>query len=54
MYIWSFVAQDDILLLFLTAEETFFFSAMLRVRGTYQHKLRKVERVISELGLERC
>ncbi|XP_065879424.1 ABC transporter G family member 14 [Euphorbia lathyris] len=52
----GFVAQDDILYPHLTVTETLMFTALLRLPKTLNHdeKLEHVERVIAELGLNRC
>ncbi|KAI4372163.1 hypothetical protein MLD38_010433 [Melastoma candidum] len=52
----GFVAQDDVLYAHLTVTETLYFTALLRLpeRLTRGEKLRHVESVIMELGLDRC
>ncbi|KAF5441875.1 hypothetical protein F2P56_037186 [Juglans regia] len=52
----GFVAQDDVLYPHLTVTETLLFTALLRLPTslTKDDKAQHVERVITELGLNRC
>lgn len=52
----GFVAQDDVLYPHLTVTETLLFTALLRLPNSLSRdeKVHHVERVISELGLNRC
>ncbi|KAF4373466.1 hypothetical protein F8388_025160 [Cannabis sativa] len=52
----GFVAQDDVLYPHLTVTETLLFTALLRLPMSLstQEKSQHVDRVISELGLNRC
>lgn len=52
----GFVAQDDILYPHLTVMETLLFTAMLRLPTSLSQdeKVQQVDRVINELGLNRC
>ncbi|KAE8098899.1 hypothetical protein FH972_016927 [Carpinus fangiana] len=52
----GFVTQDDVLLPQLTVEETLVFAAFLRLPTNMnrQQKYERVEKIVKELGLERC
>lgn len=52
----GFVAQDDVLYPHLTVTETLLFTALLRLPSSLsrEEKTQHVDRVIAELGLERC
>ncbi|XP_059440855.1 ABC transporter G family member 26 [Corylus avellana] len=52
----GFVTQDDVLLPQLTVEETLVFAAFLRLPSNMnrQQKYARVEKIVKELGLERC
>lgn len=52
----GFVAQDDVLYPHLTVRETLIFCALLRLPNSVskQEKISVVEKVILELGLEKC
>jgi ABC-type multidrug transport system ATPase subunit/ABC-type multidrug transport system permease subunit len=52
----AYVEQDDILFKNLTVFETLYYSAILRLPKTLskQEKVKRVEQIIAQLGLEQC
>ena len=50
----AYVQQDDILFQTLTVRECLEFAAKLKLPGTLQHKLDRVDQIISELRLSKC
>jgi ABC-type multidrug transport system ATPase subunit len=50
----AYVQQDDILFQTLTVRECLEFAAKLKLPGTYEQKMQRVEQIISELRLSKC
>ena len=50
----AYVQQDDILFQTLTVRECLEFAAKLKLPGTQQSKLERVDQIISELRLSKC
>lgn len=50
----AYVMQDDVLLETMSPREAFLFSAKLRISGTVEEKIEKVEILIKELKLTKC
>ena len=50
----AYVMQDDVLLETMSPREAFLFSAKLRISGTLEEKIEKVEMLIKELKLTKC
>lgn len=50
----AYVQQDDILFQTMTVRECLEFAAKLKLQGTYDDKIRRVEEIIKELRLNKC
>lgn len=50
----AYVQQDDILFQTMTVRECLEFAAKLKLQGTYDEKIRRVEDIIKELRLNKC
>jgi ABC-type multidrug transport system ATPase subunit len=50
----AFVQQDDIMFQTLTVRECLEFSAKLKLKGTYNDKMARVDQIIDELRLRKC
>ena len=47
----AYVQQDDILFQTMTVRECLEFAAKLKLKGTYQEKMDRVEEIVKELTL---
>jgi ABC-type multidrug transport system ATPase subunit len=50
----GFVMQNDIFIEFMTIEETLMFAANLKLKGKYEDKMARVNKLIGDLKLEDC
>lgn len=50
----AYVQQDDILFQTMTVRECLEFAAKLKLQGTYDEKIRRVEEIVKELRLNKC
>ncbi len=50
----AYIQQDDILMQILTVKECLMFAAKLKLSGTYEQKVQRVDRIIDELKLNKC
>lgn len=50
----AYVQQDDILFQTMTVRECLEFAAKLKLKGTYQEKMDRVEEIVKELRLNKC
>jgi ABC-type multidrug transport system ATPase subunit len=50
----AYVQQDDILFQTMTVRECLEFAAKLKLKGTYDEKMQRVEEIIKELRLNKC
>ena len=50
----AYVQQDDILFQTMTVRECLEFAAKLKLRGTYEEKISRVEEIVKELRLNKC
>jgi len=50
----AYVQQDDILFQTMTVRECLEFAAKLKLPGTLEHKMQRVEDIINELRLTKC
>ena len=50
----AYVQQDDILFQTLTVRECLEFAAKLKLPGTYEEKMARVDKIIAELRLTKC
>lgn len=50
----AYVQQDDVLFQTLKVRECLEFAAKLKLSGSYEQKIRTVDRIIAELGLTKC
>jgi ATP-binding cassette subfamily G (WHITE) protein 2 len=50
----AYVQQDDILFQTLTVRECLEFAAKLKLPGTIEQKLERVDQIITELRLNKC
>jgi len=50
----AYVQQDDILFQTMTVRECLEFAAKLKLKGTYNDKIQRVEEIIKELRLNKC
>ena len=50
----AYVQQDDILFETMTVRECLEFSARLKLPGTDEEKIRKVDEIIDDLKLTKC
>ena len=52
--ICAFVQQDDVLFETLTVREQLEFAAKLKLKGTYEEKMIRVDKILDELKLTKC
>jgi len=50
----AYVQQDDILFQTMTVRECLEFAAKLKLKGTYNDKIQRVEEIVKELRLNKC
>jgi ABC-type multidrug transport system ATPase subunit len=50
----AYVQQDDILFQTMTVRECLEFAAKLKLKGTHDEKMQRVEEIIKELRLNKC
>ena len=50
----AYVQQDDILFQTMTVRECLEFAAKLKLKGTYEEKINRVEEIVKELRLNKC
>lgn len=50
----AYVQQDDILFQTMTVRECLEFAAKLKLKGTYEDKMNRVDEIVKELRLNKC
>ena len=50
----AYVQQDDILFQTMTVRECLEFAAKLKLKGSYESKIKRVDDIITELRLNKC